>query len=62
MGRFYIKDNQIKDDKKEIHSIDVSEITNDELVDILNYMEMESLKYKRELNTLKHRIKRLVEQ
>ena len=62
MGRFYIKDNQIKDDKKEIYPIDISKVTNDELVDILNYMEMESLKYKRELNTLKHRIKRLVEQ
>ena len=61
MGRFYIENNQIIDNDNKIKSIDMNNIDIDELVCTLNKMELDKLEYKRELKTLKHRIRRMIE-
>lgn len=61
MGRFFIENNKIIDNENNISSIDIDDISINQLTDILNELELDKLKYKRDLNTLKHRIKRLVE-
>lgn len=61
MPRFEVKDNNIYDNNKEGTVFEqYSEINFECICDSLNNMELERLHYKRELATLKHRIRELV--
>lgn len=64
MGRFYIsnKYDKIVDSDGELASIHFQDkVDFDELCVFLNKQEMEKLEYKRRLNSLKHQIKRVLE-
>ena len=64
MGRFYISNeyDKIVDSDGELASIHFQDkVDFDELCIFLNKQEMEKLEYKRRLNSLKHQIKRVLE-
>ena len=64
MGRFYISNeyDKIVDSDGELASIHFQDkVDFDELCVFLNKQEMEKLEYKRRLNSLKHQIKRVLE-
>ena len=64
MGRFYISNeyDKIVDSDGELASIHFQDkVDFDELCIFLNKQEMEKLEYKRRLNSLKHQIKKVLE-